>query len=884
MGFPTGYGPAAPVSPGVVTTDMRRALFQNALRLPPEELPDLRRLCRELGPAAWREADGGTEFSIDFGKLNGAGYAELAAFVEDRLNRAEADTLSLALASRAGRVSLPQVGLDTLGMRGGPVGLRAREEYSRRPRSPPAALAARERGWTARAAPAPLRAGRMWEPPPPLPSAAERARARGGVPSGSLPPPLMPRSATAAELGGGRGPRGRAAVSMQLLQLPLGRGRSATELSAGEASPPRSGRVHLLPLAFGPTPDGLGVGVARLDPRVACARAAVDATQRRETALRALCAFADALPPPRALSAHVAHPLRSRLRVKFGRLLAALRVATADAVEALREADERLGPHSNADIAAAEQQPAVSRSRPTSAGKPRSAAPLAWPAPPPPMPEAGFESHARAFAEYRLGYARKLGEDTLWLPCPVETDPLLLRWFTRLTLELELAGFAPDLCAESSHPAEELARLRRTAVRWADARAQRARAEAAAGRRPPTAPAAAAAEPHVGASKRSQRVEVLLYGGLGGYAARLAQLGGRSQHKAATAIAACVRGMLARRARDGARGARRLARARAMRSGVGYVSMRRWILHMAVEAHAVRAARRTAVAHAEADAAAAYAAADAAAAREASFSLRSSRVGTPVSQPRGRSGGGGESATLARSLAERVADAAEEAALRRVAELQVSRATRADAAVRARSRGLPRGIYRLSARRARDGAVLIAPWHVGAHSAPSLRAHPAPSSPRSRASVASTRWYSASSRTRARTLPSSSTLSREGRSDARRAASAAIRLCARCCTLRAAPRARLCPPSAPPGVPPSAAAHPFFLPSCPAFLHNAQRRVRAQDPDRAAQARAPARLQGLGRAAQARARTGTTNIAPRRAARASDPAARRQRSTRAPGR
>ncbi|KAJ1640327.1 hypothetical protein T492DRAFT_854978, partial [Pavlovales sp. CCMP2436] len=213
-----GHAGHGPRPPALVTTDMRRALFQKALLLPAADLPPLQRLCRELGSGAWREAQGGGEFRIDLGRIDAPKYTSISAFVDTRLERAaEAAAADAARSSevvggpgehhahrQGGGAAHRQGGAlpPLAGGGAGHIGTTARAEYSRRHRSPPPAHARREQGWSS-TGPQPLRASRAYQvlanpnpnpstalalipPPPPLPTASERLRARGGM----APPPI----------------------------------------------------------------------------------------------------------------------------------------------------------------------------------------------------------------------------------------------------------------------------------------------------------------------------------------------------------------------------------------------------------------------------------------------------------------------------------------------------------------------------------------------------------------------------------------------------------------------------------------------------------------------------------------------------------------------
>jgi len=203
----------------------------------------------------------------------------------------------------------------------------------------------------------------------------------------------------------------------------------------------------------------------------------------------------------------------------------------------------------------------------------------------------GFDEHRATFDEYRSSYATKMAEDTAWLPMPVQTDPLLLRWFSRLSGELGLRGLTPALLPEGHHSTHELRKLRAAESRLKDfLKSQSSRraekqispqkrlspvkrprptsALASSGKRPHSAgamrPLSAAGNRTSAAialsgtpgsvrqvplsvalqSERARRLECLLYGGPGGYRARLTQLDQAASGGAATRIGRVARRML----------------------------------------------------------------------------------------------------------------------------------------------------------------------------------------------------------------------------------------------------------------------------------------------------------------------------------------------------
>ena len=195
--------------------------------------------------------------------------------------------------------------------------------------------------------------------------------------------------------------------------------------------------------------------------------------------------FVDGLAPERTLGAPDAHPLRRRLRAKLGRLVGIYRICASEAIDALADAEDALGQAGEAGAVgggggggeggACVLRPAYARASAhaaVAASPPPAVA--AWPG----AQGVGFDGYGAAFNDFRTDYLRKMEDDTLWLPVPIASDPLLLRWFSRISTSLNLPPMPPGLVAETLHPPEELAKLRASATRWHAMRAARADVDA----------------------------------------------------------------------------------------------------------------------------------------------------------------------------------------------------------------------------------------------------------------------------------------------------------------------------------------------------------------------------------------------------------------------
>ncbi|KAG8467727.1 hypothetical protein KFE25_006779 [Diacronema lutheri] len=243
----------------------------------------------------------------------------------------------------------------------------------------------------------------------------------------------------------------------------------------------------------------------------------VGCAHARAGALRAIHRFGEGMLPERALSHRHQLPLRNKLRDDLSHLVGALRLTTLDLGEALQAWEAHAG------------------------------SPLFLPT--------RHAEHA-PLPTYALMLAAGSSD---WLPVPLGTDPLLLRWFGELDTQTA-CHHAAHFVASRLHSAEEQARMRSVhdylvAHKWGRAvgtprETARALAEL------PTlenAPGRTNEQPHARARAHA-KLALLLYGSAHGYERQQYLLHGAHQSLAAQRLQAVQRGKVARvRAADARR-------------------------------------------------------------------------------------------------------------------------------------------------------------------------------------------------------------------------------------------------------------------------------------------------------------------------------------------